>query len=43
MQRYTIVCDEETRREIEELAETYDLTEQEVLSQLVDVGIEHLD
>ncbi len=43
MQRYTLVCDDETRRKVEGLAEEYDLTEQEVLAQLVDVGIEELD
>jgi hypothetical protein len=43
MQQYTLVCDDQTRREIEGLAEEYELTEQEVLSQLVDVGIQELD
>lgn len=43
MQQYTLVCDDETGRTIEGLAEEYDLTEHEVLEQLVDVGIEELD
>ncbi|MEF8808471.1 CopG family transcriptional regulator [Natronomonas sp.] len=43
MRRYTLVCDEELAEEIEGLAVQYGLTEQEVLEQLVGVGIEELD
>jgi hypothetical protein len=43
MPRYTLVCDEEMARRIEGLAAEYGLTEQEVLEQLVDVGLEQLD
>lgn len=43
MRRYTLVCDEEMAEEIEGLAVQYGLTEQEVLEQLVDVGIDELD
>ena len=43
MPRYTLVCDEEMARRIEELAAEYGLTEQEVLEQLVDVGLEQLN
>ena len=41
--RYTLVCDEEMAGRIEGLAAEYGLTEQEVLEQLVDVGLEQLD
>ena len=43
MQRYTLVCDDDTGRRIQGLADEYDLTEQEVLSQIVDVGMAQLD
>ncbi|MCY4730929.1 CopG family transcriptional regulator [Natronomonas gomsonensis] len=43
MQRYTLVCDETTAQQIEGLAVEYGLTEQEVLEQLVGVGLEELD
>jgi hypothetical protein len=43
MRRYTFVCDDDTARRIEGLAAEYDLTEQEVLEQLVHVGLEELD
>lgn len=41
--RYSVVCDEDRAREIAALAREYDLTEEEVLRQLVDVGLEELD
>lgn len=41
--RYTLVCDDDLAREIEALAREYDLTEEEVIRQLLDVGLEHLD
>jgi len=43
VRRYSLVCDESTAREIEGLAAQYGLTEQEVLQQLVEVGLEELD
>ncbi|WP_254840629.1 CopG family transcriptional regulator [Natronomonas marina] len=43
MRRYTLVCDDDTARRVEGLAAEYDLTEQEVLEQLVGVGLEELD
>jgi len=43
MPRYTISCDDTTAQEIRGLAVRYGLTEQEVLEQLVDVGLEQLD
>jgi hypothetical protein len=43
MRRYSLVCDEETVDQIEGLAVQYGLTEQEVLEQLVGVGLEELE
>jgi hypothetical protein len=37
--RYAIVCDDERAREIEALAREYDLTEEQVLQQLIDEGL----
>ena len=37
--RYTLVCDEEKAREVRRLAQEYDLTEEEVLRQLVSLGL----
>ncbi|GGK68413.1 MULTISPECIES: CopG family transcriptional regulator [Haloarcula] len=41
--RFTIVCDDEQARIIETLARRYGITEEEVLSQLVDLGLEARD
>jgi predicted transcriptional regulator len=41
--RYTVVCDDDLARDVEELAREYDLTEEEVLRQLVDVGLGELE
>lgn len=41
--RYTVVCDDDLSQEVETIAREYDLTEEEVLRQLIDVGLEHLD
>lgn len=41
--RYTMVCDDETSNEVRALAREYGLTEQEVLRQLVDLGLDALD
>jgi 2-iminoacetate synthase ThiH len=41
--RFTIVCDDGRAREIRRLARKFDLTEEEVLRQLVELGLEHLD
>lgn len=43
MRRYELVCEEAMAREIEGLASRYGLTEQEVLEQLLEVGLEELD
>ncbi|PSQ47480.1 CopG family transcriptional regulator [Halobacteriales archaeon SW_7_65_23] len=41
--RFTIVCDDGRAREIRRLARKFDLTEEEVLRQLVELGLENLD
>jgi len=37
--RYTLVCDDDTAGEVRRLAREYDLTEEEVLRQLVEQGL----
>jgi hypothetical protein len=41
--RYSITCDRERAKRIETLARKYDLTTQEVLQQLVTVGLEEIE
>ncbi|WP_436926322.1 CopG family transcriptional regulator [Halosimplex amylolyticum] len=41
--RYSVVCDDDCAREIKAIARQYDLTEEEVLRQLVETGLEHLE
>jgi len=41
--RFTIVCDDGRAREINRLARKFGLTEEEVLRQLVELGLENLD
>lgn len=43
MRTYSFVCDDHVSERIEGLAVRYGLTEQEVIEQLVDVGLEELD
>lgn len=43
VRHYELVCEESMAREIEGLATQYGLTEQEVLEQLLEVGLEELD
>lgn len=43
MRQFTLVCDDVTAERIEGLAVEYSLTEQEVIEQLVGVGLEELD
>ena len=42
MRRFTLVYEESRAREIEGLAREYDLTEREVLDQLVELGLERV-
>jgi predicted transcriptional regulator len=41
--RFTVVCDDELAREVELLAREFDLTEEEVLRQLIDLGMDEVD
>ena len=43
MHQFTLVCDERQARRVERLAAQYDLTEREVLRQLLDLGLDSLD
>ena len=43
MRRFTLVCDDRQARRVERLASQYDLTEREVLRQLLALGLESLD
>ena len=41
--RFSVVLDDDRAREIEILARQYDLTEEEVLRQLLDLGLDALE
>lgn len=41
--RFTVVCDEDRARRVRSLAREYGLTEEEVVRQLVDLGLEDLE
>ncbi len=41
--RYTVVCDDDLSRAVERLAHENDLTEEEVLRQLLDLGLDALE
>jgi hypothetical protein len=43
MRQFTLVCDDRQARRVERLAARYDLTEREVLRQLLDLGLDSLD
>lgn len=43
MRRYTLICEEHQADRVEELATKYGLTEQEVLRQLLDAGLEAIN
>lgn len=40
--RFTVVCDDDLAAEVQSLAREYDLTEEEVLRQLIDLGMDEL-
>lgn len=40
---FTVRCDETVAREVSALAKRYDLTEPEVLRQLIEIGLEEVD
>jgi predicted transcriptional regulator len=41
--RFTVVCDDDLARDVETLAREFDLTEEEVLRQLIDLGLAEVD
>jgi predicted DNA-binding protein len=41
--RYSITCERDRVKRIESLAREYDLTTQEVLQQLIEVGLEEIE
>jgi predicted transcriptional regulator len=41
--RYTVVCDDDLARDVQRLAREYDVTEEEVLRQLVEAGFDELE
>jgi predicted transcriptional regulator len=41
--RFTVVCDDDLAREVEILAREFDLTEEEVIRQLIDLGMNEVD
>lgn len=41
--RYTVVCDDDLTREVKHLARQYNISEEEVLRQLIDLGFEQLE
>ena len=41
--RYSIACERDRAKRIESLAREYDLTTQEVLQQLIEVGLEEIE
>lgn len=43
MPRYSLECDGRLARRIEGLASQYGLTEEEILEQLVEIGLDELD
>jgi hypothetical protein len=40
--RYTVVCDDPLAERVRAIAREYDLTEEEVIRQLVDLGLDEL-
>lgn len=42
-QRYSIVCDDRMAAQVDAIAEEYELTESEVLRQLIEIGLEQRD
>lgn len=43
MRRYTLLCEESMARRVEALAEEYGVTQEAVLRQLLDAGLDSLD
>jgi predicted DNA-binding protein len=43
MHRLTVLCEERQAERVQRLATRYGVTEQEVVRQLIDAGLEHID
>ena len=41
--RYSVVCDDDQARAVRSLARRYGITEEEVLTQLIELGLEAVD
>lgn len=41
--RYTVVCDDDLSRQVTRLAREYELTEEEVIRQLMDLGLAEIE
>lgn len=41
--RYTVVCDDDLSRHVSKLARKYELTHEEVLRQLAELGLDELE
>jgi predicted transcriptional regulator len=41
--RFTVVCDDDLARDVKTLAREYGLTEEEVLRQLIDLGLDETE
>ncbi|MFB6309180.1 MAG: CopG family transcriptional regulator [Haloarculaceae archaeon] len=41
--RYSVVCDDDQARAVETLAHEFGITEEEVIKQLIDLGIESIE
>ena len=41
--RFSVVCDDDRARAISSLAREYDITEEEVLRQLIDLGFDEIE
>ncbi len=41
--RFTVVCDDDVAEQVGDLARQYDLTEEEVLRQLIELGLGDVD
>lgn len=43
MRRYTLLCEDELARRVESLATEYDMTQEAVLRQLLDAGLDTVE
>jgi predicted transcriptional regulator len=41
--RFTVVCDDDQSRAVSRLAHRYGITEEEVIQQLIDLGLESIE